>query len=392
MWRSIFVVFAKEAVDNIRDRRSFLSALVYPLLGPLLLGGMISAVSGVVSDNPERIVTIPVAGAEGAPHLMKYLDQRGIRVAAAPANVTAAVQEGSVDSVLVIAPNHRQRFEAEKPAGVRLIVDSSRLPGLLSVSRMLKILGDYNRHVGRQRLARKGIDARLAQPLAIKSVNVASRANLTDFFLFMVPPFVIFAVFLGGVYLAIDTTSGERERGTLEPLLINPVARWGLMLGKFLAALLFTIVAVVVQLAAFKLTFLWVAGAESNFFRALDFGAMAMILTLALPLMALAVSLQVVIAAITRSYKEAQTYLGLLPLVPAIPGMVLIFAPVKSQLWMMSIPAFSQTLLFGQALRDEAVSWAGAATSAGVTGALALGLLYVAARLYEREELVFDRR
>ena len=117
-----------------------------------------------------------------------------------------------------------------------------------------------------------------------------------------------------------------------------------------------------------------------------------MILTLALPLMALAVSLQVVIAAITRSYKEAQTYLGLLPLVPAIPGMVLIFAPVKSQLWMMSIPAFSQTLLFGQALRDEAVSWAGAATSAGVTGALALGLLYVAARLYEREELVFGRR
>jgi sodium transport system permease protein len=148
----------------------------------------------------------------------------------------------------------------------------------------------------------------------------------------------------------------------------------------------------VVQLAAFKLTFFWVAGAESNFFQALDLKALAAILAVALPLMVLAVSMQVVIAAITRSFKEAQTYLGLLPLVPAIPGMVLVFAPVKSQLWMMAIPAFSQTLLFGQALRDETVSWADVATSGGVTGALALLLLYLAARLYEREELVFGRR
>ncbi len=392
MWRSIFVVFAKEVVDNIRDRRSFLSALVYPLLGPLLLGGMISAVSGVVSDNPERIVTIPVAGAEQAPHLMAYLADRGIRVRPAPADVKTAVQEGAVDAVLVIGPDHHQRFVGQKPAEVRLIVDSSRLPGLLSVSRMLKILGDYNRRIGRQRLEGKGVDPRLAEPLKIKSVNVANRANLTDFFLFMVPPFIIFAVFLGGVYLAIDTTSGERERGTLEPLLLNPVARWGLMLGKFLAALLFTFVAVVVQLLAFKLTFLWVAGAESNFFRALDLGAMVLIVGVALPLMVLAVSLQVVIATITRSFKEAQTYLGLLPLVPAIPGMVLVFAPVKSQLWMMAIPAFSQTLLFGQILRGEAVSWQGLVASGGITGALALMLLYLAARLYQREELVFGRR
>jgi sodium transport system permease protein len=159
------------------------------------------------------------------------------------------------------------------------------------------------------------------------------------------------------------------------------------MLGKFLAALLFTAVAVTVQLIAFSVIFDWVGGA--GFAQSLDAPVVLGIILLSLPLMMVAVGVQFIIAISTHSFKEAQTYLGLIPLVPAIPGMVLVFAPVRTHDWMMAVPVFSQTLLLGRIMRDEAVSAVNVLVSMGFTTAAALVLLALAARLYEREKLIF---
>ena len=389
MIRGIFVVFAKEAIDNARDRRSLLMALIYPLMGPLLLGVIISVITDVGVADPGRTVILPVQGAEHAPHLIAYLKGRGVTVVPAPADPKAAVRDGKTDTILIIPADHDTLFQAQKTAPITVIANASRLPGLLALNRMGVLLGDYNQKVWGRRLVERGVDHRKLQPLRIESVNVTTGTHFADILIFMVPPLLIFNLFMGGVYLAIDTTSGERERGSLEPLLINPVARWALMLGKFLAALLFTAVAVVVQLIAFKLM-LQLAGAEKiSFAHALDLAAMAGIFITAFPLMMVAVGVQFIIATITRSFKEAQTYLGLLPLVPAIPGMGLVFAPVQVQEWMMTIPTFSQTLLFGQFLRGEPVSSLNIVISTTVTTALALILVAIAARLYEREKLIF---
>ncbi|MDP6174472.1 MAG: ABC transporter permease subunit, partial [Rhodospirillales bacterium] len=183
-------------------------------------------------------------------------------------------------------------------------------------------------------------------------------------------------------------TSGERERGSLEPLLINPVSRWALMLGKFLAALFFTAMAVVVQLTAFKLIFTFVGGDAQAFENTLRPMALLAMFFMALPLMMVAVGVQLMIATVTRSFKEAQTYFGLLPLVPAIPGMAMVFSPVQTQKWMMTIPIFSQTLIMGQYVRDEDVELINLAYSASFTGLLALVLIYISSRLYERENLI----
>ena len=63
MWGRIFIVFCKEVIDNSRDRRSLLVALIYPLLGPILLGLMISAVAAVVSSRPSANMILPISGA-----------------------------------------------------------------------------------------------------------------------------------------------------------------------------------------------------------------------------------------------------------------------------------------------------------------------------------------
>ncbi len=389
MWRRVFVVFAKEAVDNARDRRSLLVALIYPLLGPILLGILISAIVDVVTVQPEEKLVLPIAGMEHAPELISFLRRRNVHVIPSPSDPVRAVQEGAHEGILVITPAFAEHFAADETASVEVVVNSSRLPGLIAVNNILGVLGAFNQEVWSRRIAARGVDLKVLQPLEIKSVNVAAGTHIAEFLLFMVPPLFIFNLFMGGVYLAMDTTSGERERGSLESLLVNPVARWGLMLGKYLAALLYTAVAVAVQLIAFAVIFWIVETPDLSFTSAMSPVVILGILVMTLPLMMVAVGVQVIIATVTMSYKEAQTYLGLLPLIPAIPGMVMVFAPVQAQGWMMTIPIFSQTLLLGQFVRGEPIAIVNVLLSMSVSGLIAVGLLLIAARLYEREKLIF---
>ncbi len=389
MWRNIGIVFMKELIDNARDRRSLLVAFIYPLLGPILLGLLISALIGVVSTKPTERAALPVTGLQNAPELAAFLTREGIKVVPAPADPESAVRKGSVESVLVVSPEFAEQFANERTARISVVVNSSRLPGLLALNHLAGLLGKFNREVWAQRIAKRGIDYRIIQPLAIESVNVAAGQHIAEFLLFMVPPLFIFNLFMGGVYLAIDVTSGERERGSLEPLLINPIERWGLMLGKYGAALFFTAAAVAVQLIAFRVIFQMVETPDLGFTRTLDILAILGIFVMTLPLMMLAVGVQVIIATITRSLKEAQTYLGLLPLVPAIPGLVMVFAPVQAKAWMMPIPVFSQTVLLGQMVRGETIELINVAVSMSVSAAVAALLILLAARLYDQEKFIF---
>jgi len=191
------------------------------------------------------------------------------------------------------------------------------------------------------------------------------------------------------VYLTLDATSGERERGSFEPLMINPVSRSEVLIGKLGAAVVFTLLALAVQVVAF-----WIM-LHSIPYETLGIGALpsvfhlALLLPVCLPLALFAVSTQLIITAITRSMKEAQTYLGLLPLVPGIAGMILVFVPVRVHSSLAAIPTFGQTLLMGQIVRSEEVSWSliGVAVLATlVFTALLLGLGF---RLYQRETILF---
>jgi sodium transport system permease protein len=205
----------------------------------------------------------------------------------------------------------------------------------------------------------------------------------------MMPPFLIFTLFLGGVYLTLDTTSGERERGSFEPLMINPVTRSEVLTGKFLAAVVFTLIALCVQVTAFWSMIHLVPREALGLVTPPGALRLGLLLPVCLPLALFAVAAQLVIAAVTRSLKEAQTYLGLLPLVPAIAGMLLVFTPVELHSLLAAIPTFGQTVLMGQVIRSETMSWALVSISGFATLAVTLLLLALAFRLYEREQILF---
>ncbi len=389
MLDKIGIVFVKEVIDNLRDWRSVFLALLYPFMGPLLIGILVVTVGEVITALPTTSFNVPVQGARNAPELIAYLEQHATVIEPATPDPLLGVRPGQHDTILVIPDDYASRFADERPAAVQLVVDGSRLTGALALSRVLALLKTYNKQVDAARLRSRGLEPTVGDPVTIEYLNVAAGRNITGFFLNMMPPFIIFTIFLGGVYLAIDTTSGERERGSLEPLLANPVARWELVAGKVCAALLFTAIALVVQLVAFKGAFELIAQGGFGLLVRPGLGVLTAIFLVCVPLMLLAVSVQMIIATVTRSFKETQTYLGLLPLVPAIPGLVLAFVAVKAHSWTMIIPIFGQTVLIGQLARDEPVNLFDVAIASGTTAALAFALLFVATRLYEREQLIF---
>jgi sodium transport system permease protein len=387
----IKIIFFKEVRDNLRDRRTLAGALAYPLLGPLLLALVYTLVGHTSSMHAEKLLPLPVVGAENAPALVHFLEQNGAEIKTPPADPEAAVQAGDHDIVLIIPDTYGKEFSAGRSAAVQLVMDDSRGSSQPSIARARKLLNSYSRQIGSLRLLARGVHPSVTSALAIEEVNMATPQSQAASFLNMMPYFIVFSLFIGGMYLAIDTTVGERERGSLEPLLINPATRGELILGKLGATLVFTFIAVVETLIGFYVMLNFVPTESLGVKISLDYGALWILFLICVPMMLLASSLQMIVATLTRGFREALNYLSFMMLIPALPGLVLVFMPVKAKLWMMLIPIFGQQLLINHAMRGEALNLIHAFASAGATIVVGVLLTYIAIRMYEKERVLFGR-
>jgi sodium transport system permease protein len=389
--RRIWVIFSKEVQDNLRDTRSVLSSSFSAVLGPALLLGMIVLLGRtVLAGGRDAPLVLPVQGAENAPALVEFLTSSRVHITAAPADPLAAVRSGEVDLALIIPPGHMENFSQGLPAEVQIVMDPTRQSATLSIQRTQTLLNNYSAQIVAMRLMARGVNPEVVIPLAIERVDVSTPRTQVLMFLNVMPYFVIVVVFVGGMYVIIDATAGERERGSLEPLLINPAARWEFVIGKMAASLPFAVATLILTLAAFGVAF--------NAFPiedyigvqlSIDVRALFGIFLISLPMVLMASGLQMVIATFTRSFKEAQTYVSLLPLVPALPGIALAFLPIRPTLGSMLIPTYGQQILINQFMRGEVVNPVHILASAAATLALAVLFILLAIRLYQQERILF---
>jgi sodium transport system permease protein len=387
--RGAAIVFAKEVVDNLRDRRTLLAALFYPFLGPGLILLMVFAI-GELSKEAELPLKLPVAGRELAPSLISFLEQNRVEIEPAPENPEAAVRSGEKMLVLIIPEEFSGQFREGNPAVVRLIFDPSRNEALSSIQRAQALLGGYSHQVGQLRLQARGIDPRVVEAVAIENVDVSTPQSQGARMLAMAPYLIIISLFVGGMYLAIDSTAGERERGSLEPLLINPIGRAELVMGKAAAVVLFTLVALLETLAGFALILNQVPlerflGVQMS----LPPRALLSILLVSLPLMVFVVALQMMIASYTKSFKEAQNYISGMLLIPALPALLLAILPVSESLWLALVPTVGQQIFINQILRAEEVNNSHLLLSSATTLAAGAALLALVVRRYSREAILF---
>jgi sodium transport system permease protein len=388
MKNPIWTIFRKEVLENLRDRKTVMNALIVgPLLGPILFAVMISTVLTREMGRAEKPLELPVVGAEHAPNLVRFIGTRNIKVEAAPEDPVAAIKAQDEEIVLRVGKDFGASWRDGEPAEVELIYDGSRQDTEQSRRRVEDALKAYEQQVGALRLVARGISPLVVRPLAIVDRDQASEVARGAQFLMFLPYMLIIGAFMGGMYLAIDTTAGERERQSLEPLLATPVPRGQIMLGKLgatsafaVGSLLLTLVAFAVVLPQMPLTKL---GLKFNF------GPVVFLQMLAAlaPVVLLASSLQTMIAANAKSYREAQSWLGMFTMIPLIPTMIMMVVPVKTQLWMFAVPLLAQHHAIMRLVRAEGINgseWAVLIGSGLVVAGIAAA---ITARIYHRESL-----
>ena len=389
--RSIWLVFRKEFGETLRDRRSLFTTLVIgPLLMPALISGILSLAirhSGAPSSRP---IALAVAHGERAPRLMAFLRQYAVRIEALniARREARARAERSHGLLLYVPRDFGARLAAGKPAALRLYADESNRAVQGKVGRLGALIGQYGGTIARLRLVARGLDPQLLTPIALHPIDVStpqSRAALT---LGMLSYAILFTMLMSGLYIAIDATAGERERGSLEPLLTMPVKREHLVYGKMLAACAMMVISLLLTVSAFAFTLHHIGldrmGMSVNFGPAVAAG----IVLACLPLIPAGAALMTLVASYTRSYREAQTYVGLVLLIPTLP---LIFANImglRARAALMAIPSLSQHFIIMSLLRAEPLPALDIVISVTVTLALGAVLMLLAGRLYRREKLL----
>ncbi len=385
------VVFLKEVRENLRDRRTVINTLVTgPLFAPLMFVLLINALVTRELEKAERPLPLPVVGAEHAPNLVEALRQQNVEIKPGPADPERAVREQDADVVLRIPPRFAEAWARGEPAEVELVYDESQREAGGSVGRLRALLEHYGERNGALRLLARGLSPNVIKPLTIAARDQSTPQSRSGNLFAMLPYFFILGGFIGGMALAIDTTAGERERQSLEPLLANPVPRWQVLVGKLGATTAFALTAVLLSILAFSLVGQLLPTEKIGM--SLEIGPRFVATTLfaMLPLAVLLAALQTLVAAFAKSYREAQTYVSLLMFVPVIPTLLLSILPLKTQPWMYAVPLMSQQVVITRLLRDDLVPAPGLLASFACTALAALLACVVTARIYRSERLAIS--
>jgi len=383
-----FIVFIKEVRDNLRDRRTILSALLFgPVFGPLLFVFLmkIAIMEGLKGEGELPILII---GAAHATHLVQHLEGQGVQLSEGDGEPEAMIEDDKETVVLVIPADIGARYREAQPATLQLYFDRSNTTASRHADRLEQLLNAHSRQLGALRLQARGVAPEVLLPYFIDRVDLSTPTSRGAMIFGMLPYFVLLATIMGAFYLAIDTTAGERERGSLESLLSLPLSRIQLVIGKVAAAAVFSALSLVLTVIIFSLAF-----------PQLDLGGLGIstelrplqvvsILIVSLPFTIFAAGMLTLVASYAKSYKEAQTYLSIVMLVPLIP--VIVGTVMKAELSLTGalIPGFSQHLLIMEIIKGADVPGMYMVYSAGTTLLAGLIMIAGAIALYRSERIL----
>jgi len=388
---AFLVVFLKEVRENLRDRRTvFNTLLTGPLFAPLVFVLLINTIVTQELEKAEKPLPLPVVGAQYAPNLIAALKQQNVDVQPAPADAERAVREQDADVVLRIGADFATYWNRGEPAQVEIIYDASQRFASGQAGRLRALLDQYSERTGALRLLARGLSPKILKSLSLAERDQSTPQSRASQLFSMLPYFFIVGGFVGGMALAIDTTSGERERQSLEPLLANPVPRWQILGGKLSATTAFALTSVLLSVLAFAVVGRFLPAGKIGMTLEIGPRFAACTMLVMLPLTALLANLQTLVAAFAKTYREAQTYVSLLMFVPAIPSMMFSFVPIKTQSWMYAVPLLSQQVIITRLLRGDFVPITGFALCIASTLAALVAAYAVATLIYRSERLAIS--
>ncbi|MDH4114690.1 MAG: ABC transporter permease subunit [Burkholderiaceae bacterium] len=386
-----WVVFRKELKDALRDRRTWMIVLVSSILaGPIALLLLSTFIASVEENVARREVYMVGAGA--APTLVNFIQRAGGTVKEAPAGFREQVASGELQNAVVIVPAD---FEARLARGESIRLDvvfddtSTRSQGPSRAT--LTLLRAFSRELGSQRLMARGVSLQVLAPVEVEEINLAASKSRGAQLLFLVPWLALLGAVVGAISVAIDVTAGERERGSLEPLLMNPVSTPAIVLGKWAVVASCSAAVVVLTLLGFRTAMMFIRNESLS--ALMQFGAAesGLFLAMLLPFAAMVAAVNMFAATYGRSHKEAQTYASYLTMLVNFAPVIPLFLSVRDATWQLFVPAMAQQGVMMRALRGEAIG----AVDILLPGVIALAITALAlgaqARLLQHERIVFSR-
>ena len=351
-----WIVFRKELVDALRDRRTLLVMLLSSVaIGPLVLVLISTLIGGMEKRAEAREVV--VLGIEHAPTLRNYLERQTYTVKPAPPGHEQALRDSKLgDPVVVIADT----FEAELARGevpvVEVLGSTGNQRAQSGLGRTVRLLEGFNREQAMLRLAVRGVSPAALEAMQVEERDLADPASRAAQLATMVPFFVIMAVMYGALNAALDTTAGERERGSLEPLLMNPASRASLVIGKWGAVASVGMLIAVLSCLSF-LPAQWLMRSET-LSALFQFGwrEAAAFIALLLPLAGSLAAVLMAIAIRCKSFKEAQANATVVLLAVSLLPLVSVFNQEGEAWWHLWVPGLAQSALMARVLKGEVLA------------------------------------
>ncbi len=392
------VIYRKELVDSLRDRRALVSMIVVPLVViPLLVFGMGGLSYSMAERAEAEVFSVAVLGAEYAPEVWGALgEEEGLRVTEVEEDFEGAIAEKRLAAAVEFPEDFGERLAAGERAEVTVFTYEGEMRSGMAARRLERFFRELEAEIVEERLGAVGLTREAIEPLAVTRRNVAPPEKVTGALLGGLLPYLLVVLCItGAVYPAMDLAAGEKERGTMETLLCSQVSRVTLVLGKFLVVLTFSLATALLSIGALGGT-AWVAlaqlpeGAVETLPVAVSPLAIGGTLLLLLPVAALFSAVLLALSVFARTFKEAQTYVSPLILVALLPSVVALMPGVKITAGLAFVPVLNVSLLSREVL-SGIYPWGFIGIVLVSSSVYAAVALWVAVGLFQKESVVFRR-
>ncbi|MCG9739989.1 ABC transporter permease subunit [Shewanella insulae] len=373
---SIITMVRKELTDAARDKRSVMAGLYYAIGAPLMMCGMFMILIGQIT-SPEAL-NITITHGERAPDLVKYL---------ASNEISQGDEADRKEIELIISPDYAANMAKSQAAEIVLIADNSNEKLQASIRRLEKALQEYSAEMGSLRLIARGIDPKVMQPIKVKVEDQATSDSKGGMILGVAIFMMVYAVFISGMNLAIDTSAGERERNSLALLLSHPVSTRNIVLAKVAAVTIFAMLGLILTLVISKVAYGFVPWQELGFSVNINVDFILLMLAIGLPIALMAAALQLFVSFMAKSFKEAQSYLTIVLIVPMMLSMAASYNIAPDTLQWLPVSGQMQALI--AFIKGKELPMMQLALSSAITFIIALALAFGMERSLKSEKIVF---
>jgi len=377
-------LLAKEYKEAFRDKRALMVAMMMAFLAPVMIFALSKTMIKEMVATPP--IYVKVTGAEFATKLMKqFKDGNILLFKNVPEDEKRLWDERNI--TLTIPKDFAKNMVEGKTIELVLSTDYSEKAIRAPIRRIKDKIQTYARIIGFKRLLVRGIDVKLLQPIKIYEQDTAQPSSNAAFISLMLGLYLLMAAFMSGLSVAIDSSAGERERNVLEILLCQPVSTLKIVLAKLCTASTISVIGIglTLTLTSFSVGFVDLSKIGATF--SLDLYSILVILILLIPIGFFASALQLFVSFQAKSFKEAQSTVSMIIMLPTMIPVALMFIDDKPK-WLDWLPVSGQSLLMEDVFKNVPINWLEVAATGGVTIAMTIALVMVLAYKLKSEKVV----